>query len=81
MAEPAIDGLDPVIDRIVELPQLAGAHQPAVQVANLLLQFRLLLLEIGIELVQLSFGPLQLAGARLLLLVYTSGYAQGKGHF
>ncbi len=28
-----------LIDRIVELPRLAGAHQPAVQVANLLLRW------------------------------------------
>ncbi len=28
-----------LVERIVELPQLAGAHQPAVQVANLLLRW------------------------------------------
>eukprot|EP00666_Eupelagonemidae_sp_cell4sb_P017798 gene17798-biopygen41443 len=28
-----------LIDRVVELPTLAGAHQPAVQVANLLLRY------------------------------------------
>ena len=28
-----------LVERIVELPQLAGAHQPAVQIANLLLRW------------------------------------------
>eukprot|EP00661_Eupelagonemidae_sp_cell13_P025040 gene25040-biopygen11962 len=49
-------------DRIVELPQLAGAHQPAVQVANLLLRW--CVASKGVHLLRLLPPPLTADFAR-----------------